>query len=176
METPITDGKINLKGNMVFREKPKRVDYLLYHQYQQSPCGDRAKGQTIIPFLMAYSRPWSTPKCWLCPSRSAPTGDGFAEHDFLTGTEREFGLDEFPTEAELTARFKQESGLCPAQEAAINQPYYSSQSTYPPPVLSADRHQPDSGRHRPGAAAAPAGHGHRNGPRPIPLFRLSIGS
>ena len=28
METPITDGKINLKGNMVFREKPKRVDYL----------------------------------------------------------------------------------------------------------------------------------------------------
>lgn len=30
METRITDGKINLKGNLVFREKPKRVDYVLY--------------------------------------------------------------------------------------------------------------------------------------------------
>ena len=30
METEITDGKINLKGNIVFREKPKRADYILY--------------------------------------------------------------------------------------------------------------------------------------------------
>ena len=30
METRITDGKINLKGNLAFREKPKRADYLLY--------------------------------------------------------------------------------------------------------------------------------------------------
>ena len=30
METQITDGKINLRGNMAFREKPKRADYLLY--------------------------------------------------------------------------------------------------------------------------------------------------
>lgn len=30
METQITDGKINLRGNFVTREKPKKVDYLLY--------------------------------------------------------------------------------------------------------------------------------------------------
>ena len=30
METQITDGKVNLKGNLVFRERPKRADYLLY--------------------------------------------------------------------------------------------------------------------------------------------------
>lgn len=30
METQITDGKINLKGNLLFREKPKRADYILY--------------------------------------------------------------------------------------------------------------------------------------------------
>ena len=29
METNITDGKINLKGNIVTREKPKRADYML---------------------------------------------------------------------------------------------------------------------------------------------------
>ena len=46
--------------------------------------------------------------------------------------ERQFGLDEFPTEEELIARYKLESGLTPQQEAAQQQPYYSSQNTYPP--------------------------------------------
>ena len=50
----------------------------------------------------------------------------------LPGKERQFGLDEFPTEAELVARFKHESGMTPAQEMVIEQPYYSSQNTYPP--------------------------------------------
>ncbi|MDE7246886.1 MAG: type I restriction enzyme HsdR N-terminal domain-containing protein, partial [Lachnospiraceae bacterium] len=30
METQITDGQISLKGNLVFRRKPRRVDYMLY--------------------------------------------------------------------------------------------------------------------------------------------------
>ena len=30
METKITDGKINLKGNLVVRERPKKADYVLY--------------------------------------------------------------------------------------------------------------------------------------------------
>lgn len=30
METKLTDGKINLKGNFVARQKPKFADYLLY--------------------------------------------------------------------------------------------------------------------------------------------------
>ena len=30
METKITDGKINLRGNLVVRENPRKVDYLLY--------------------------------------------------------------------------------------------------------------------------------------------------
>ena len=30
METKITDGRVNIKGNMASREAPKRVDYLLY--------------------------------------------------------------------------------------------------------------------------------------------------
>ena len=30
METKITDGRINIKGNMVARSKPKFADYMLY--------------------------------------------------------------------------------------------------------------------------------------------------
>ena len=66
------------------------------------------------------------------PFAFSSNGDGFAEHDFLTGAERQFGMDEFPTEAELSDRYKRESGLTPAQEAAMAQPYFSSQATYPP--------------------------------------------
>ena len=30
METKVTDGRINLRGNLVHREAPKHADYLLY--------------------------------------------------------------------------------------------------------------------------------------------------
>ena len=66
------------------------------------------------------------------PFAYSSNGDGFMEHDFLTGQEREIGLDEFPSEQELATRYKQESGLTPRQEAILEQPYYSSQNTYPP--------------------------------------------
>ena len=66
------------------------------------------------------------------PFAYSSNGDGFAEYDFLTGTVRQFGMDEFPTEAELITRFKSESGMSAQQEKVVNQPYYSSQNTYPP--------------------------------------------
>ena len=131
METQITDGKINLKGNFVFREKPKRADYLLYLSANNPIAVIEAKDNHHsishgLQQAMEYAKMLDLPFAF------SSNGDGFAEHDFLTGTEREFGLDEFPTEAELIARYKKESGLTNAQEIAIDQPYYTSQNTYPP--------------------------------------------
>ena len=57
------------------------------------------------------------------PFAYSSNGDGFVEHDFLTGQEREFGLHDFPTEQELIARYKRESNLTPSQEAMLEQPY-----------------------------------------------------
>lgn len=131
METQITDGKINLKGNFVFREKPKRADYILYLNANNPIAIIEAKDNKHsvshgLQQAMTYAQMLDLPFAY------SSNGDGFAEHDFLTGKERQFGLDEFPTEAELVARFKQESGMTPTQEAVIEQPYYSSQNTYPP--------------------------------------------
>ena len=135
METPITDGKINLKGNFVFREKPKRADYILYLNANNPIAVIEAKDNNHsishgLQQAMTYAQMLDLPFAY------SSNGDGFAEHDILTGTEREFGLDEFPSEAELVARYKQESnqgaGLTPTQEKLIEQPYYSSQTTYPP--------------------------------------------
>ena len=131
METQITDGKINLKGNFVFREKPKRADYLLYLSANNPIAVIEAKDNNHsishgLQQAMDYAKMLDLPFAF------SSNGDGFAEHDFLTGKEREFGLNEFPTEAELIARYKKESGLTNAQEIAIDQPYYTSQNTYPP--------------------------------------------
>lgn len=131
METQITDGRINLKGNFVFREKPKRADYILYLNANNPIAIIEAKDNNHsishgLQQAMTYAQMLDLPFAY------SSNGDGFAEHDFLTGKERQFGLDEFPTEADLVARFKQESGMTPAQEAVIEQPYYSSQNTYPP--------------------------------------------
>lgn len=131
METQITDGKINLKGNFVFREKPKRADYVLYLNANNPIAIVEAKDNKHsishgLQQAMEYAKMLDIPFAY------SSNGDGFAEHDFLTGTEREFGLDEFPTEEELIARYKLESGLIPAQETIIEQPYFSSQTTYSP--------------------------------------------
>lgn len=131
METRITDGKINLKGNFVFREKPKRADYILYLSANNPIAIVEAKDNTHsishgLQQAIAYARMLDLPFAY------SSNGDGFVEHDFLTGQEREFGLDEFPTEQELIERYKKESGISPQQEVAIEQPYYSSQNTYPP--------------------------------------------
>lgn len=52
------------------------------------------------------------------------------------GTERDIAMEDFPTPDELYARFQKGAnggaGLTQAEEAIIGQPYYSSQSTYPP--------------------------------------------
>ena len=131
METQITDGKINLKGNFVHREKPKRADYILYLNVNNPIAIIEAKDNKHsishgLQQAMTYAKMLDLPFAY------SSNGDGFAEHDFLTGKERQLKMDEFPTEVELVSRFKEESGMTPTQEAVIEQPYYSSQNTYPP--------------------------------------------
>ena len=66
------------------------------------------------------------------PFAYSSNGDAFYEHDRLTGQERQIDLDKFPAPNELLARYKAEKGLTPAEIKAINQPYYTSQTTYTP--------------------------------------------
>lgn len=135
METNITDGKINLKGNFITREKPKRADYVLYLNSNNPIAIVEAKDNKHsishgLQQAMAYASMLDIPFAY------SSNGDRFFEHDFLTGKERELDLDEFPTEEELYCRYKNGAnngeGLSENQEKMIQQPYYSSQKTYPP--------------------------------------------
>ena len=133
METAVkvTDGKVNLRGNIAVRGNPKKADYLLYVCANNPIAVVEAKDNNhSVSFglqqAMTYAQMLDLPFAY------SSNGDGFAEHDFLTGLEREFGLDEFPTYDELVARYKQEAGFTPQEETVLAQPYYSSQKSYPP--------------------------------------------
>lgn len=135
METQITDGKINLRGNLVSRAQPKRADYVLYINANNPIAIVEAKDNQHavadgLQQAMTYAQMLDVPFAY------SSNGDAFREHDFLTGTERDIAMEDFPTPDELYARFQKGAnggaGLTQAEEAIIGQPYYSSQSTYPP--------------------------------------------
>ena len=135
METQITDGKINLRGNLVSRAQPKRADYVLYINANNPIAIVEAKDNQHavadgLQQAMTYAQMLDVPFAY------SSNGDAFREHDFLMGTERDITMEDFPTPDELYARFQKGAnggaGLTQAEEAIIGQPYYSSQSTYPP--------------------------------------------
>lgn len=135
METKITDGRINLKGNMVSRAKPKFADYMLYLNDGKPIAVVEAKDNNHsvshgLQQAMTYAQMMDLPFAY------SSNGDGFFEHDFLTGKERQIGIDEFPTQDELIARYYAEvhggHGVTEAEKKVVDQPYYSSQNTYPP--------------------------------------------
>lgn len=135
METKITDGRINLRGNLVTREKPKRADYILYINANNPIAIVEAKDNNHsvshgLQQAMEYAQMLDVPFAY------SSNGDGFCEHDFLTGQERQLSLDEFPSPEALIARFKRGankgSGLNDAEQAMIRQPYYSGMNVYPP--------------------------------------------
>lgn len=135
METQITDGKINLRGNLVSRAQPKRADYVLYINANNPIAIVEAKDNQHavadgLQQAMTYAQMLDVPFAY------SSNGDAFREHDFLTGGERDIAMEDFPTPDELYARFQKGAnggaGLTQAEEAIIRQPYYSSQSTYPP--------------------------------------------
>lgn len=135
METKITDGRINLKGNITVREKPKKADYVLY-LYKNKPIAivEAKDNNHSVSYGLQQAMTYALMQD--IPFAYSSNGDGFQEHDFLTGKERTLSLDEFPTPEELISRWEKEAndgeGISDNEMKIIEQPYYSSQSTYDP--------------------------------------------
>ena len=135
METKITDGRINIRGNIVARSKPKFVDYMLYLNDGKPIAVVEAKDNNHsvshgLQQAMTYAQMMDLQFAY------SSNGDAFYEHNFLTGQEQQITLDKFPTQDELVARYYAElnggKGISDLEKKIVSQPYYSSQSTYPP--------------------------------------------
>lgn len=135
METKITDGRINIRGNIVARSKPKFVDYMLYLNDGKPIAVVEAKDNNHsvshgLQQAMTYAQMMDLPFAY------SSNGDAFYEHNFLTGQEQQIALDKFPIQDELVARYYAElnggKGISDLEKKIVLQPYYSSQNTYPP--------------------------------------------
>ncbi len=135
LKVKFTDGQISLHGNLVHREKPKFADYVLYANKATPIAIVEAKDANHsvshgLQQAMTYAQMLDVKFAY------SSNGEGFAEHDFLTGKERTFAMDEFPTKEELIERYKNEAndgnGLNEQELSVIEQPFCTGQNIFPP--------------------------------------------
>jgi len=135
MENKITDGRINVSGNIANRGSAKSADYVLYLNDGKPIAIVEAKSNKY-PVSHGLQQAMEYAKMMDIPFAYSSNGDAFFEHDFLTGEEKRIELDKFPTQDELIARYYSEindgNGISDDEKKIVSQPYYSSQNTFPP--------------------------------------------
>lgn len=118
-----TDGKIIVRGNKTKRGAKKKADYLLYYHPNlpiaviEAKYNNRSVGDGMQQAL-AYANILDVPFAY------SSNGDGFLEHDRITGRERELKINEFPSPEELWKRYKGIMNINEKQEKLITEPYY----------------------------------------------------
>jgi type I restriction enzyme, R subunit len=122
-EYGFTDGRVIVRGNLTTRGKRKRADYLLYYQSNLPIAIIEAKDNKHsigagMQQAIEYGDILDLPFVY------SSNGDGFIEHDMLTGVEREISLEQFPSPEDLWQRYKQFKGITQEQEELITEPYY----------------------------------------------------
>lgn len=130
-EYTFTDGRVIVRGNLTSRGKKKRADYLLSYKPNLPIAIVEAKDNkhsigSGLQQAINYGDILDVPFVY------SSNGDGFIEHDMLTGKERELRLHEFPTPNELWKRYKDFRGINDKQEEIITEPYYFAEGDKTP--------------------------------------------
>lgn len=118
-----TAGKINVRENVAQRGKGKKVDYLLSYKSNLPIAIVEAKDNKV-PIAHGIQQGMDYAYDLDIPFAYSSNGDGFFEHDMITGEERELKLEEFPTPKQLWERYLKEKEITPEQESLITEPYY----------------------------------------------------
>lgn len=122
-EHNFTDGRIIVRGNLTTRAKRKKTDYLLMHKKNFPIAIIEAKDNNHsigsgMQQAIEYAEILDVPFTY------SSNGDGFLEHDMLTGKERELTLNNFPSPESLWSRYENTKNLNETQVKMINEPYY----------------------------------------------------
>ena len=131
MEKYFTDGRVIFQGGKHARKQGKKADYLLYSAPNYPIAIVEAKDNNHpmgggLQQAMDYAQILDVPFAY------SSNGDGFVEHDFLTGFETELTLEQFPTREQLLTRLQAAKQFTPEQEKIINEPYYWDVDTHTP--------------------------------------------
>lgn len=131
MEYYFTDGRVIFQGNVHARQKGKKADYLLHSSPNHPIAIVEAKDNTK-PLGGGMQQAMEYAQILDIPFAYSSNGDGFLEHDFLTGKERELTLEDFPSPESLYKRLVEFKDFTPKELITISQPFYSSPYTYEP--------------------------------------------
>lgn len=125
-----TDGRVIIVGNQHSTAEGKKADYLLYHnnkpiaviEAKDNKHSIGAGIQQAIDYALILDLKFA----YSC------NGDGFLEHDFTTGQERNLKMDEFPTEKELYDRYLADKKYTNEQQKIVETPYYYDAYSHEP--------------------------------------------
>ncbi|GDY14312.1 DEAD/DEAH box helicase [Planctomycetota bacterium] len=129
-EVSFTKGRIIVRGKLVTRGKGKRADYILSYQPNLPIALIEAKDNTCavgdgMQQALDYAQILGIPFVF------TSNGDGFVFHD-RTGQspqlETTLTIDQFPSPAELWAKYCAWKGLKPADEPIVLQPFHDDGS------------------------------------------------
>ena len=131
MEYYFTDGRVIFQGKVHARQTGKKADYLLFHAANKPIAIVEAKDNNKplgggMQQAMEYAHILDIPFAY------SSNGDGFLEHDFLTGKETELSLKQFPTPENLYKRLVDAKQLSGEALKIVEQPFYSDPYTYDP--------------------------------------------
>jgi type I restriction enzyme R subunit len=132
-QVSFTRGRIIVRGRMVARGKPKRADFVLYHQHIALALIEAKRLHVDAGHGMQQALDYAS--ALDVPFVFSSNGKGFVLHD-RTGLspqlETPLGLDEFPSPEQLWARYRQWKGYTPEQEQIVLQPYHDDGSSKEP--------------------------------------------
>lgn len=131
MEKAFTAGRVIFAGDKHDRQAPLRADYVLYDrpQYPIAIVEAKDNNKTVghgIQQAINYAEQLDVKFAY------SSNGDGFLEHDLLTGKERELSLGEFPGPDELKSRLNESESLTSEVQKILSTPYYTDSFTYEP--------------------------------------------
>ena len=131
MEYPFTDGRVIFDGLVHDRKARKRADYLLFDFNNQPIAVVEAKdaGKPIgggMQQAIEYAEILDLPFAY------SSNGEGFIEHDLLTGVETSLDIDKFPSPDELHIRLLNHKKLTLDQQEIVDTPYYSDAYSHEP--------------------------------------------
>ena len=106
----ITDGRIILSGKNTKRGERKRPDFVLSYRknFPLAIIEVKDNNHSIengIQQAINYAEILDTPFAY------STNGDGYLEHDFLTGKQRSLSINQLPSPEELYTRYKESKGI-----------------------------------------------------------------
>ncbi len=133
-EAYLTKGRVIVRGKMVMRGEAKKADYILSYKPNLPLAVIEAKDNNH-PIGAGMQQALGYAEILDVPFAYSSNGDGFLEHDrTATGgtVTREIPLDQFPSPAELWARYRAAKGFTAEQEAIATQDYFDAGTSKPP--------------------------------------------